>query len=498
MGKLKNIKSGMRVILTAIALFVASVPTFAGWRIVIDRNCIATVGANLASQKLIEGQHNRRLDSIASKKQKVELYTVSMATIKELYKLSMENISGFGTESLYYKEIGSCAFDILKDVPELFETVGRAKFTNKLLCLNELGNLVAETQQLVGDFVNIVNNARVQNPLKGEATAERKSDGYNLLDRYERLTLANRIYTDLTKIRYKVEGMMLMAQYATADDLFFAMTRRAGQRSDHEEPCRQPCPILERAGGFQLLNLKTRAMDYNIKGIGNRKAFFAAFIAIAILSPPVRVSAGVIPKDLPTIEALIALHKAVKKDEDKAMQRVAASFGEQSLITKGAGKFNDVRTTLNTKLDNAHSYLVLAGAISSTANALYRLVKEYKDFTSNTFGHVSKKPFVAWYYTDANLAISREVKHCYKLYASVAASGINLMKASMDEKLNLVMTLKTTIDRARYIIDNANLYCYLITDCGWKPDYIWEILNSEVKDEIAKTIIDKWNKGYES
>ena len=154
-------------------------------------------------------------------------------------------------------------------------------------------------------------------------------------------------------------------------------------------------------------------MDYNIKGIGNRKAFFAAFIAIAILSPPVRVSAGVIPKDLPTIEALIALHKAVKKDEDKAMQRVAASFGEQSLITKGAGKFNDVRTTLNTKLDNAHSYLVLAGAVSSTANSLYQLVKEYKDFTSNTFAHVSKKPFVAWYYADANLAISREVKHCY-------------------------------------------------------------------------------------
>lgn len=101
MGKLKNILLGT-------FLFAASAPTFAGWRIVIDRNCIATVGANLASQKLIEGQHNQRLDSIASKKQKVELYTVSMATIKELYKLSMENISGFGTESLYYKEIGSC------------------------------------------------------------------------------------------------------------------------------------------------------------------------------------------------------------------------------------------------------------------------------------------------------------------------------------------------------------------------------------------------------
>ena len=211
---------------------------------------------------------------------------------------------------------------------------------------------------------------------------------------------------------------------------------------------------------------------------------------------PAKSFAFVTPKDLPTIEALIALHKAVKKDEDQALKRVATSFGEQSLVAKGAIKFNDVRTTLDTKLGNAHSYLVLAGAISSTANSLYQLVKEYKDFTSNTFKYVSNKPFVGWYYADANVAISREISHCYKLYASVAASGINLMKASMDEKLNLVMTLKTSIDRARYIIDNANLYCFLITDCGWKPDYIWEILNSNVKDEIANKVINKWNQGY--
>ena len=48
----------------------------------------------------------------------------------------------------------------------------------------------------------------------------------------------------------------------------------------------------------------------------------------------------------------------------------------------------------------------------------------------------------------------------------------------------------------RYIIDNANLYCFLVTDCGWKPDYIWEILNSNVKNEIAERVINKWNQGY--
>ena len=204
-------------------LISASSPMLAGWKVVIDKNCVKVVTSNTASQKLIENQHNQRLDSIASKKKKVELYSVSMATIKELYKLTMENVSGFGTESRYYKEIGSCAFDILKDVPELIKIVNQAKFTNKLYCLTELGGLVMETQQLVGNFVNIVNNAKVQNPLKGQGTAEKKNDGYNLLDRYERLTLANTIYTGLMEIRYKVKGMMQMAQYATVNDLFFAI-----------------------------------------------------------------------------------------------------------------------------------------------------------------------------------------------------------------------------------------------------------------------------------
>lgn len=213
----------MRRYMIAAVASVAAFSASAQWRIVIDPYCIGQVAANTASQKAIEDQHNKRLDSISAKQNKLEQYTVSMATIKELYKLTMENVSDFGTESKYYIEIGRCAFDIIKDVPELVKVVNKAKFTNKVLCLNELGNLVTQTQQLVADFVNIVNNAKIQNPLQGQATAETKSDGYNFLDRYERLTVANKIYTDLMEIRYKVQGMMAMARYATMNDLFFAI-----------------------------------------------------------------------------------------------------------------------------------------------------------------------------------------------------------------------------------------------------------------------------------
>lgn len=220
-----KLRSFLNVRYTFILLAVISAVETASaqWRVVIDPYCIGQVTANTASQKAIEDQHNNRLDSISAKQNKLERYTVSMATIKELYKVTLENITGFGPESKYYIEIGRCAIDIVKDVPELVSVVNKAKFHNKVLCLKELADVVTETQQLVADFVNIVNNAKIQNPLKGKASAEARSDGYNFLDRYERLTVAHKIYADLMAIRYKIQGMMTMAQYATMNDLFIAI-----------------------------------------------------------------------------------------------------------------------------------------------------------------------------------------------------------------------------------------------------------------------------------
>lgn len=54
---------------------------------------------------------------------------------------------------------------------------------------------------------------------------------------------------------------------------------------------------------------------------------FPVIILIAMLLP-FKSLAFDFPKDLPTFEALMALHKAVKKDEDQALARIATSFGE--------------------------------------------------------------------------------------------------------------------------------------------------------------------------
>lgn len=83
-------------LILVMAMLLASLNIQAGWRVVIDRKTTAAVVSNAASQKLIEDKHNGRLDSIKSKQEKLMKYTATMASIKELYQLSMQNITGFG------------------------------------------------------------------------------------------------------------------------------------------------------------------------------------------------------------------------------------------------------------------------------------------------------------------------------------------------------------------------------------------------------------------
>ena len=225
------------------------------------------------------------------------------------------------------------------------------------------------------------------------------------------------------------------------------------------------------------------------------KKYFITIICLVFCLPSVKAAELFdMPDDLPTIEALISLHKLMKSEEDHALERVTASFGEQSLVTKGAKKFNDVRTTLDSKLSNAYSYVVLAAAIGSTAASLYKLIDDYANFTSDIVNTVSNKPMVGWYYSEAMYACNREIKYIKKTYATMTASGLGLMKASMDEKLEMVMELKTHIDVMRGIIDNAKLWCSVVTTGGFKHDYIWDILNSKVLDGIAEGLINKWNE----
>lgn len=220
MEKLKRLILGATVV--AGCLLGGSFKASAAVRIVIDPWSIEAVVQNMATQAAVENMHNRRLDSIAAKQKKIEQLTVTMATIAEAYQITMQNIRGFGSESRYYIEIGLNSYEIVTRVPRILRKISRAHIPGQARCVMELTNVVAKTQQLVGDFVNIVNNARVSNPLPN-GTAPVKRDGHNLLDRNDRLDMAIRIHSDLLHLRYKMQYLESLADCATWNSLFFAI-----------------------------------------------------------------------------------------------------------------------------------------------------------------------------------------------------------------------------------------------------------------------------------
>ena len=220
MGKLKCFS------LVCALLVVSSAKAF---KVVYDPWTMGQVTANTTSQGLIEKQHNQRVDSISAKQQKIMQFTAAMQTMKELYVMSMQNISGFGEETKYYAEIFSTTVEIFKNVPVVLDYINRSPVKNYILCANEMANVVAETQGLVADFINIVNNAKISVP--GDSTItkhiplqSKRSDGYNFLDRYERLTLANNIYSRLLQIKYKMEVMAMTCQVCNGiSDVLYAI-----------------------------------------------------------------------------------------------------------------------------------------------------------------------------------------------------------------------------------------------------------------------------------
>ena len=221
MGKLKCFS------LVCALLVVSSAKAYV--KVVIDPWTTEAVTQNTASQGLIEDQHNTRVDSINAKQQKIMQYTAAMQTIKELYVMSMQNVTGFGEETKYYSEIFSATVDILRNVPVVLGYINSSPVKNYILCVNEMADVVAETQGLVADFINIVNNAKISVPGDSSITKNiplqsKKSDGYNFLDRYERLTLANNIYSRLLQIKYKMEVMAMTCQFCNGiSDVLFAI-----------------------------------------------------------------------------------------------------------------------------------------------------------------------------------------------------------------------------------------------------------------------------------
>ena len=202
--------------------------------------------------------------------------------------------------------------------------------------------------------------------------------------------------------------------------------------------------------------------------------------------------AGVVPHDLPTIEALIDQHKECMSAEDRSNQQLAANASIKAMVKDVAKKYDEVKTTLDKKSGDALAYLSLAAEMTQCVTNTVKLTKEYSEFTQFAAEHAGSKPMVAWYTLEANNKVYKELKNIRKMYLAVAASETGFFRATNKERMNIIWTLNQSITNMRDVIQQAYMWCDLLVGGYVHEDHIWEILNSSVLEDIGKTVINGW------
>lgn len=220
----KIIKGRIRSLLVALSLTTFGT-AYSQWRIVLDPKAVAQVEANTAMQLATENAHNAQLDSVLSKQKEILDKTSAIAASKELALQTLNNIEGFGVESMWYKQIAKTSKQIVDVSPKILTSLKNSGIENKALITIKVSDLVSKATQCVNDFVNIVNNSKVRNPLNSSSAG--KGDGHNLLDRYERMTLAAQIYGDLQKIKRQLNYMYEICESGSWSDLIYAIDHRS-------------------------------------------------------------------------------------------------------------------------------------------------------------------------------------------------------------------------------------------------------------------------------
>ena len=207
---------------------------------------------------------------------------------------------------------------------------------------------------------------------------------------------------------------------------------------------------------------------------------------------PYTGQAGILPHDLPTIEALIDQHKECMSAEDASNRQLAANAAIKDMVKDVAKKYDEVKSTLDKKSGDALAYLSLAAEMSRCVTNTVRLTKEYSEFTRFAAEHTGSKPMVAWYTLEANNKVYKELKNIRKMYLAVAATGTNFFRATNKERMNIIWTLNQSIMNMRDVIQQAYMWCDLLVGGYVHEDHIWEILNSSVLEDIGKTVINEW------
>ena len=192
-----------------------------------DTKTIKQVLLNTSMQEGVELLHNQQVDTIRKRQNRLMALTTTLATQKDLYMRTLENSNGFDAESGIYRSIVRSSINIANNSALAVKAIMKTNLTGKVIVATRIGSIVTEAAHLGNLFFNIVNNAKIANPLMGKLSGaeDPKKDKLNLLNRYERLKMAMDICIELKKIDHQMAMILYYCKYNTFGDILLNVDR---------------------------------------------------------------------------------------------------------------------------------------------------------------------------------------------------------------------------------------------------------------------------------
>ena len=192
----------------------------------LDEKTLEQLTLNTTAQIATNTLHNIQVDSIKKKQSKLMALVSGIASEKEMLIQTYQNVSGFKQESKYYLAMVATGTDIINHSSKAIEVINNSKWTGKATMILNVSNLVSQAISLGKAFADIVANSTVSNPIKHPDATSGDKDKYNLLNRYERLRMANDILHRLRSIDWNICYLTYLCRTSNLKDLLFHLDRQ--------------------------------------------------------------------------------------------------------------------------------------------------------------------------------------------------------------------------------------------------------------------------------
>lgn len=189
-----------------------------------DKETLGQLTINTSAQVATNDLHNRQVDSIKQKQSKLLTIVTEIANQKLLIIQTYRNVTGFKKESKIYLAIAETGGDIIRHSQKAVSVINDSKFTGKAMAIIKVSDLVSQAISLGKAFSDIVADCEVPNPLNQSEKGNK--DKYNLLNRNERLYMANDILFRLRGIDQSLRFLIYLCKNSGWRDLIFHIDRK--------------------------------------------------------------------------------------------------------------------------------------------------------------------------------------------------------------------------------------------------------------------------------